>query len=592
MYHPIKYLSLIFCLLITANAKAQDSQPAAPASGITLGVVMPPAITGLTDESVSLLGNKIALMVTNNNGLATTDGAQTFIITPAFSIVSVQTTSGTMQKLFIANCMLSLFIKQTSTKLVFANVTKNVSGSGYNREEAIASAVSSISADDDAYAKFIDRAKAKIGAYYAQNCQTYMMNAQREIAQKHYDAAKAILDGIPLEAGDCYTSAQKKIGDIFAAQYGGLDKAIIYFQAQATVHPDDEGIKAKLDETKKLIEVRSADDKTPPEITLLTPKVTRGQGVEADVKANTIYVSGTAADPSGIASVSINGQALESVRPDGFFQANVSSAVTDIAVQATDKKGNVASQIFHIASKTEEKVTPDEIKPLSDDEKFHAVFLANSDYSGGKWPALKTTVPEAKALRQLLIDKYGFSPENIDTVFNKNKVEMLTAISNKMAKMGDNDNLIIFYGGHGYFTESTNVAYWVPLNTQQDFEYISNLEITTLIANCQARHILVMADACFSGAMRGGENAPSKYEYKFKSRQLLTSGGTEPVPGKSAYVQMVLEALKSNEDKYVSARDLYSRIAKGIMDQTKTEPTIRDLNVVGSMGGQFYFRKN
>jgi len=591
MKTSIKYLSLLVCFFVAANVAAQDSQPTPPASGITLGVVMPPAITGLTDQSVSLLGNKIALMVTNNNGLATTDKEQTFIITPTFSIISVQTTSGTLQKLFIANCTFSLFVKQTSTKIIFANVTKNVSGSGYNKEEAIASAVSSISADDDAYAKFIDRAKAKIGAYYAQNCQTYMMNAQREIAQKHYDAAKSILEGIPLEAGDCYTSAQKKIGDIFVAQYGGLDKAIIYFQAQATVHPDDENIKQKLEKTKKVAELRAADDKTPPEITLLTPKVTRGQGVEADVKANVIFVSGTASDPSGIASVSINGQALESVRPDGFFQANVSSTITDIAVQATDKKGNVASQIFHIASKTEEKVTLDEIKPLSDDEKFHAIFLANSDYSGGKWPALKTTVPEAKAIRQLLIDKYNFSPENIDTVFNKNKVDMLTAIANKMAKLTDNDNLIIFYGGHGYFTESTNLAYWVPLGTGSEFEYISNTELTNLIANCPARHILIMADACFSGAMRGGVNTPSKYEYKFKSRQLLTSGGTEPVPGKSAYVQMVLEALKNNEDTYVSARELYGRIAKGIIDQTKTEPTLRDLNVAGSMGGQFYFKK-
>jgi hypothetical protein len=586
----LKYLSLAFCFFIAISVKAQDTTPAV--SGITLGVVMPTSIVGLTDASVSLMGNKIALMVTNNNGLATTDKEQTFIITPTFSIVSVQTTSGTMQKLFIASCTFSMFIKQTSTKIIFANVVKNISGSGYTKEEAIASAVSAINADDDAYVKFIDRAKAKIGAYYQQNCQTYMANAQREIAQKHYDAAKTILSGIPVEAGDCYTSAQKKIGDIFAAQYGGLDKALVFFQAQATVHPDDDDIKTKLEQTKKLVEIRSADDKTPPEITLLTPAVTRGQGVEADVKASKIYVSGTAADPSGIASVTINGQNLESVRPDGFFQANVNSTITDIAIQATDKKGNTASQSFHIASKTDEKISPDEIKPLADDEKFHAIFLANSDYSGGKWPSLKTTVPEARQIRQMLIDKYGFAAENIDTVFNKNKLEMLTSISNKMAKMGENDNLIVFYGGHGYFTESTNLAYWVPLGTGSEFEYISNTEITNLIANCQVRHLLIMADACFSGAMRGGLNAPSKYEYKFKSRQLLTSGGSEPVPGKSAYVQMILEALKTNEDKYVSARELYGRIAKGITDQTKTEPTLRDLNVAGSMGGQFYFKKN
>jgi hypothetical protein len=592
---PILQIFLFLLCLFLLNAsvcKAQDTTQSAGSSGIILAVVMPASIEGLDENSVSLMGNKLVNILTNE-GVASSDENKNFTLSPTFQIGSVTTTAATLKKLYIANCTFSMFIKQSSTKLVFATYSKLIQGTGFTKEEAVQSAVTSISNDEAGISKFIARGKQKIGAYYQENCQQFMLNADREIAQKHYDAAKGVLEGIPSEAGDCYLNAQKKIGDIFTAQYGSLEKATTYFQAKAVVSPDDEGIKKKLYETKKIAELRNADDKTPPVIALLTPKVSRGQGVEADVKADQIYVSGTATDPSGIASVSVNGQVLEGVRPDGFFQANINSSSTDIVVQAADKKGNAGSQTFHISSKTQETVTtPDEIKPLSDDEKFHAIFLANSNYSGGSWPALNTTVGEAKQLRQLLIDKYGFTPENIDTVFNKNKIDMLTAISNVMAKLGDHDNLIVFYGGHGYFTEATNIAYWVPLGAGRDFEYISNTEITNLIANCAARHILIMADACFSGAMRGGLNSPSKYEYKFKSRQLLTSGGTEPVPGKSAYVQMVLEALKNNEDKYVSARELYTRIAKGIMDQTKTEPTLRDLNVTGSMGGQFYFRKN
>lgn len=592
MYSSIKYLGLLLCMLLLNTAiMAQDQSGTPAASGIMLGVVVPAQITGLSSESLTLLGNKLAVIVTNN-GLATTDKDAKFIITPTVSVLSNSKTSGTMVKFFAANCSLTLFVKQVSTGTVFANFTKNIQGSGDTPEAAVASAIGAISVDDDAYSKFIDQAKTKIGAWYQQNCQTFIMNAQREIAQKHYDAANAILDGIPQEAGDCYADAQKKIGEIFAAQYGNVDKAQTELLNQAIISPNNEVVKRKLEKVKKVIEVRNTQDKTPPEITMLTPPVTRGQGVEADVKENMIYVSGNAKDPSGIASVTINGKALEGVRPDGFFQAKINSTETDIVIQAADKRGNMGSQTFHIASKTEEKVTPDQILPLSDGEKFHAIFIANSNYTGTKWPALTTTVGEARSVRKVLIDKYGFDAANIDTIFNKGRVDILTTVKEKMDKLTDNDNLIIFYGGHGYFIESTNTAYWVPLNANDVYDYISNNDITTLMTNCQARHILIMADACFSGAMRGGYDAPSKYEYKFKSRQLLTSGGTEPVPGKSTYVQMVLEALNSNQDKYVSARELYTRIAKGIMDQTKTEPTIRDMNVPGSMGGQFYFKKN
>lgn len=588
MTRLIKTVAIL--LLLSGNAVlAQDNQPAV--SNITLGVIVPQTITGLSSESVTLLGNKLAVIVTNN-GLATTEQGAKFVITPTASVTSVTQTAGGMRKFWVANVSLSLFIKQGGMGTVFSNYSRTIQGTGDTKEEAVASAITSISVDDPAYAKFIDQAKQKIGAWYAQNRTQYMMKAQAEIAQKRYDAAKAILDEIPLEAGQCYTDAQKKIGDIYAIQYGSLENAAVALQQKVTINPDDAATKQKLDDIKKVIDARNDADKTPPVIALITPKVTRGQGVEADVKANLIYVSGTATDPSGIASVSINGQNLEGIRPDGFFQAKINGDATDIVIQATDKKNNVASQTFHIASKTEEKIMPTDIQPLSDNEQFHAIFIANSNYAGGKWPALNTTVGEARNIRKLLIDKYGFKAENADTLFNKERKDVLAAVKAKMDKLTDNDNLILFYGGHGYFVESTNMAYWVPLNAETEFDYISNTDITNLMKSCQARHILIMADACFSGAMRGGLDAPSKYEYKFKSRQLLTSGGSEPVPGKSAYVQMILETLNTNQDKYVSARELYTRIAKGIMDQTRTEPTLRDMNVEGSQGGQFYFRKN
>ncbi|MEO6497611.1 MAG: caspase family protein, partial [Mucilaginibacter sp.] len=192
---------------------------------------------------------------------------------------------------------------------------------------------------------------------------------------------------------------------------------------------------------------------------------------------------------------------------------------------------------------------------------------------------------------QTIIDKYNFDPANIDTVFNKSRKDILVAVSNKLQKLSPKDNLVLFYGGHGYFVESANMAYWVPLNAETEFEYISNTDINNLLSGCEARHILVMADACFSGAMRGGESVPAKYEYKTKSRQLLTSGGTEPVPGVSVYVKTLLEQLDMNEDKYISARDLQTRIYPGIKNAGKTECTLTPLQVSGSQGGQFYFKK-
>jgi hypothetical protein len=588
-----KYWGLVLCLLLFAikHVNAQDATDDS-SSVMTLALNMPPGIEGLTDASVHQMENKIIAILTSNN-LASDSKDKAFIIYPKFDINSVETTNATMQKIYVANCTFSLYIKQSGTNTIFSTYTKTIAGTGFDREAAIANAVNQIKPDDTHYNQFIDRAKAKIIAYYQQNCQQFITKAASEISMRHYEAANNILSAIPPGTGACYDEAQKEMAVIFEKQYGSLDKAVSYYQKQVTVDPGSSIFNKMLGRAKKLVDKRNDEDKTPPDIELLTPKATRGQGVEADVTPQKkIYVSGTAKSLSGIASVTVNGQQVPDVTPDGFFQANIDKDATDIIVAATDKKGINSSVTFHISGKVEAKVNPDDIAPISDNETFHAIFIANTDYTGNKWPALKTTIPEARNIIKMLEDKYNFNPANVDTVFNKSRNEILTIVKDRLDKLTDNDNLVLFYGGHGYFVESTNMAYWVPINADSEFDYISNTDITNLLNGCEARHILVMADACFSGAMRGGLDAPAKYEYKFKSRQLLTSGGTEPVPGKSAYVAMILETMNNNQDKYLSARELYTRIFKGIMDQTNTEPTIRDLKVSGSEGGQFYFRKN
>jgi len=589
------FIAICGCLLfVSYSGFAQDdAQAQNNTASMTLGVVVPTTMAGLSDASVSQLANKLADIVTNN-GFATDSSAQVFTISPKFDIVSVDKTSAEMQNFFIAKCTLNLFVKQTSNSIVYAQKAIPLKGIGNTKELAIANAVAQISPDDGVYQQFLNNAKEKIAAYYQQNCQQFLTRAQREIALGHYNEANKILSDIPPEAGSCYDDAQQKTADIFEKQYGSLDKAVVRLQQQATIDPASSIFSKLLSKAKNLLQKRNAADKTPPEIELTTPKTTRGQGIEADVTPEKqIFVSGTAHDPSGISSVTVNGQAVTSLSEDGFFQTNIDAGVNDIIVVATDKKGNSAPVTFHIASKIESKPaqSASDIAPIIDNERYHAIFIANTVYSG-TWDPLPTTISEAKSVMDVFEKSYGFSPADVDTLFNKSRKEILTAVSQRLANLTPNDNLIIFYGGHGYYTASTNTAYWVPSNATSEFDYISNADITHLLSDCPAKHILIMADACFSGAMRGGMEVPEKYEYKLMSRQLLTSGGIERVPGKSAYVPMVLAALNANTDKYLSANELYLVIHSGIKDQGHTDAQLKNLEVTGSQGGQFYFRKN
>ena len=93
--------------------------------------------------------------------------------------------------------------------------------------------------------------------------------------------------------------------------------------------------------------------------------------------------------------------------------------------------------------------------------------------------------------------------------------------------------------------------------------------------------------------MRGNDDyahaLPKKYEYNHKSRQVLTSGGLEKVPGESIFITMTMKALKENEQKYLSVQELHNLIFNGVKNQTQILPDLKPFGSNGNEGGQFYF---
>mgnify|MGYP001364266625 FL=1 len=74
-------------------------------------------------------------------------------------------------------------------------------------------------------------------------------------------------------------------------------------------------------------------------------------------------------------------------------------------------------------------------------------------------------------------------------------------------KLKENDNLLIYYAGHGELDKSENRGYWLPVNasTKSRAEWISNQRIVDRVKATKAKHVLLMVDSCFSGSlMRGG----------------------------------------------------------------------------------------
>ena len=164
--------------------------------------------------------------------------------------------------------------------------------------------------------------------------------------------------------------------------------------------------------------------------------------------------------------------------------------------------------------------------------QYHALVIGNNDYT--HLPKLKTAVNDADAVTSLLKNEYGFS---VRLLKNANRSEMLGSLAAFRKVVGRDDNFLLYYAGHGYLDEAVNEGYWLPVDAERDdpSNWLQNDTIVTQLKGMQAKHVMVVADSCFSGTMTRGlkmeQRTPDWLQrmVKKKARTALTSGGVEPV---------------------------------------------------------------
>jgi WD40 repeat protein len=193
--------------------------------------------------------------------------------------------------------------------------------------------------------------------------------------------------------------------------------------------------------------------------------------------------------------------------------------------------------------------------------KDYALLIATDKYD--KWKPLENPVLDAKAVAEELEKYYGFQTEVVPNPTKKEIREVLLKYVNQ--KYADDDQLFIFFAGHGTYIQITTDGYLIAkdsdANDTTGDSYVSYHVLRRIINNIPCRHILLAIDACFGGtfdeaiARRGSDNDIPPPELidrrmQFMTRRYLTSGGKEyvsdGVKGRhSPFTRKLLEALRS-----------------------------------------------
>ena len=106
---------------------------------------------------------------------------------------------------------------------------------------------------------------------------------------------------------------------------------------------------------------------------------------------------------------------------------------------------------------------------------------------------------------------------------------------------------------------------------------------------------LRVTDACFAGSIfktRAVNNLDTRkvYEmYKEKSRKAITSGNLTQVPDESYFLNFLLKILGENEQDFLPASALFSRLYEPVMNNSETIPQFAVVHGAGDEGGDFIF---
>ena len=229
--------------------------------------------------------------------------------------------------------------------------------------------------------------------------------------------------------------------------------------------------------------------------------------------------------------------------------------------------------------------------------KYYALIVANGTYISPEIPVLKRPVPDARALKEVLVAKYTFDPENIYMLPDMKRANLIMALDELQTKLTPEDNLLIYYAGHGKMDEESQRGYWLLADAipSSRVDWFSNSNLTDYIKGFKARHVLLIADACFAGSIFYSrsvfDNAPPPILdiYKNKSRTAMTSGGTTEVNDESKFSEMLIMHLKENSDQYLTSSQLFRAVENSVMSTNSTAPRFGIIEDANDMHGDFVF---
>jgi len=266
--------------------------------------------------------------------------------------------------------------------------------------------------------------------------------------------------------------------------------------------------------------------------------------------------------------------------------------------------GGREARTSHTGGATEplgEAIVPLDLSEFGDGSAFesgtyYALVIGNNEYD--RLIDLETAANDARAVADLLEREYGFE---VRLLVDATRADILSNMALLRREVKAADSLLIYYAGHGWFDEGTRRGYWLPVDALEEdpSNWVSAADLTDTLRAMSARHVMVVADSCYSGSLTRGIRLQTRDEAyiqrlaRKRARVVLTSGGLEPVTdsgggGHSVFAKAFLETLESNHG-VLEGVAVFNQLRKPVVLRADQTPEYGDIRFAGHEGGDFLF---
>src|SRR6266446_1732461 len=317
------------------------------------------------------------------------------------------------------------------------------------------------------------------------------------------------------------------------------------------------------------------------------------------IETSDMRLAGMVTEGAGPVKLFINGT-LVPLDLQGRFNHTLRLASGDnvVVLSAIDTQGRNAEASFTVRN-TGVRPSPPGLEPSFG--RYHALVIGNNEYE--HLPKLKTAVNDAQVVAATLRDTYSFQ---VTVLLNAPREDIVLALDKMRTTLTEDDNLLIYYAGHGTLDKEADRGYWLPVDAKPNTRsrWLSTSEITDTLKAMTSKHVLVVADSCYSGTLLrdAGEGISSGTDQERfflrvaqkRSRTALTSGGLEPVQDDgggdhhSVFSQAFISTLQENRG-ILDGQQFSNQIKRLVVTNASQTPEYSDIRSAGHDGGDFLF---